>query len=239
MTDTFLTRVARPDDGACGVVTLEPRNGSTERVFEAEALLLAAGRRPNVEGLELDRVGVEWTHAGVVDERIADVGRRDLGGRRRRGGDPADAGCRLPGAGRGRGHVRRRPDDGLHAGSHLDLHRSRARGGRAHGGAGARQGLRHRTVTYAAQDILRPYYTLPRDASAVGLVKLVYERGSRRILGLHVVVRGGGELVQGWAFALGRGVTVDDVAYGHHAFPTVGEAVHYATDAVLAEASVA
>ena len=70
-------------------------------------------------------------------------------------------------------------------------------------------------------------------------MKLVFERGSRRLLGLHAVVRGGGEIVQGWALALAGGVTIDDIASGHYAFPTVGEAVHYAAEAALAPTPVA
>ena len=39
--------------------------------------------------------------------------------------------------------------------------------------------------------------------------------------------------------ALAAGVTIDDIAYGHYAFPTVGEAVHYAAEAALAPTPVA
>jgi pyruvate/2-oxoglutarate dehydrogenase complex dihydrolipoamide dehydrogenase (E3) component len=64
-------------------------------------------------------------------------------------------------------------------------------------------------------------------------VKLVFERASRRLLGLHAVARNGGELVQGWTFAIARGVTIDDIASGHYVFPTLGEAVHYAAEAAV------
>ena len=50
---------------------------------------------------------------------------------------------------------------------------------------------------------------------------------------------GGGEIVQGWALALAGGVTIDDIASGHYAFPTLGEAVHYAAEAALAPTPVA
>jgi dihydrolipoamide dehydrogenase len=91
------------------------------------------------------------------------------------------------------------------------------------------------TTSYPGSDLLRPYYTLPRDATAQGLVKLVFERGSRRLLGLHAVVQRGSEIVQGWTFAIARGVTLEDIALGHYAYPTIGEAVHYAAEASLAE----
>ena len=71
VTNTFVTRVAA-HDGARGIAaTLTPRDGAAERIVEAEVLLVASGRRPNVEGLALDRVGVETTRVGiVVDERM-------------------------------------------------------------------------------------------------------------------------------------------------------------------------
>jgi pyruvate/2-oxoglutarate dehydrogenase complex dihydrolipoamide dehydrogenase (E3) component len=94
------------------------------------------------------------------------------------------------------------------------------------------------TVTVHARDLLKPYYGIPRDEQPHGLVKLVYERSSNRLLGLHAVVRGGAELVQGYSVALRLGVTLEDVAFGHYAFPTIGEAVVYAAQAALAGAEV-
>src|SRR5207247_10518483 len=94
------------------------------------------------------------------------------------------------------------------------------------------------TPARAARALLPPYYRAERPR---GLVKLVYERDSRRLLGLHVVMRAASELVQGFAVALRLGVTVDDLARGHYAFPTYGEGIHYAAEAeaALARASVA
>ena len=240
VTDTFLAGVARPDDGARGVVaTLAPRDGSPERVVEVEALLLAAGRRPNVEGLELDRIGVETTRAGiVVDERM-----RTSADGIWAAGDVA-AGIQLTPVAAYQAQVAVADMFGADRATDYSLVPTAIFTDPELAAVGLTEeqardrGFDAGAVTYAAQDILRPYYTLPRDATALGLVKLVFERGSRRILGLHVVLRGGGELVQGWALALGRGVTVDDVAHGHYAFPTVGEAVHNAAEAALAEASV-
>jgi pyruvate/2-oxoglutarate dehydrogenase complex dihydrolipoamide dehydrogenase (E3) component len=99
----------------------------------------------------------------------------------------------------------------------------------------AERGFDVDTVTYAAKDLLRPYYV---DAPR-GLLKLVFERGSRRLLGLHAVVRGGSELVQGYAVALKLGATVDDVALAHYVFPSYGEGIHYAAETVLTAAAAA
>ena len=110
-----------------GVERVEPgvrvhlSDGAT---LEAERLLVATGRRPNVEGLGLEELGVEITQRGVeVDERlraaddvwaIGDVNRHRAVHARRQ----------VPGARRGGRHrrprARRLPRD---PGGHL--HRSR------------------------------------------------------------------------------------------------------------------
>jgi pyruvate/2-oxoglutarate dehydrogenase complex dihydrolipoamide dehydrogenase (E3) component len=48
-----------------------------------------------------------------------------------------------------------------------------------------------------------------------------------------VVARAASELIQGYAVALKLGATVDDIALGHYAFPTNGEAINYAAQAAL------
>ena len=48
------------------------------------------------------------------------------------------------------------------------------------------------------------------------------------MLGLHVVCRGAGDIVNGYTLALKLGVTVDEIASAHNAFPTFGEGVKYA-----------
>ncbi len=240
VTDTFVTRVAT-GDGARGIAaTLTPRNGAEERIVEADVLLVASGRRPNVEGLALDRVGVETTRAGiVVDERM----RTSTPGIWA-AGDVA-TGIQLTPVATYQAQMAvadmfggSRTTDFSLVPTSIFTDPELASVGLAEEEARDR-GFEVETATYAGSDILRPYYTLPRDAVAFGLVKLVYERGSRRLLGLHAVVRGGAEIVQGWAPALAGGVTIDDIAGGHYAFPTVGEAVHYAAEAALATIPVA
>jgi pyruvate/2-oxoglutarate dehydrogenase complex dihydrolipoamide dehydrogenase (E3) component len=58
-------------EGGQVAATIAPQNGSEPYEVRAEKLLLAAGRAPNVEGLNLEAVGVETTRAGIsVDERL-------------------------------------------------------------------------------------------------------------------------------------------------------------------------
>ena len=63
-----------------------------------------------------------------------------------------------------------------------------------------------------------------------GLFKLVYDGSTRRLLGVHVVARGGSDIVQGLAVAMKLGATVDDLAHVHHAFPTLAEGIKAAAE---------
>jgi mercuric reductase len=82
------------------------------------------------------------------------------------------------------------------------------------------------TAAQALTNVTRSQYVAERH----GLYKLVYERGSRRLLGLHVVSRGASDIVQGFAFALRAGSTVDDLAQMHHVYPSWGEGVKGAAE---------
>jgi mercuric reductase len=63
-----------------------------------------------------------------------------------------------------------------------------------------------------------------------GLFKIVFDRASRRVLGLHVVSRNAGDIVQGFSIGLSLGATVEDLAGMHHVFPTFGEGVKAAAE---------
>jgi dihydrolipoamide dehydrogenase len=62
---------ARNESGKI-LLSLGPaRDPGPELTIEAEALLVAAGRRPNTEGLALDMAGVHYTSRGIpANERM-------------------------------------------------------------------------------------------------------------------------------------------------------------------------
>ena len=66
-----------------------------------------------------------------------------------------------------------------------------------------------------------------------GLFKVVFDRASRNVLGLHVVSRNAGDVVQGLALGLKLGATVEELAAMHHVFPTFGEGVKAAAAQAL------
>jgi pyruvate/2-oxoglutarate dehydrogenase complex dihydrolipoamide dehydrogenase (E3) component len=63
-----------------------------------------------------------------------------------------------------------------------------------------------------------------------GLFKVVFDTTSRRVLGIHVVSRNAGDIVQGLSLGLRLGATVEDLATMHHVFPTFGEGVKAAAE---------
>jgi len=50
------------------------------------------------------------------------------------------------------------------------------------------------------------------------------------VLGLHVLSRNAGDIVQGFSLGLRLGATVDDLAAMHHVFPTFGEGIKAAAE---------
>jgi mercuric reductase len=219
-TGTTVSRVRR-EDGAI-VATI----GEDE--LRVDQVLLASGRAPNVEQLDLDRAGIDRTRAGIsVDARLrtsadgvwaagdvtgllqftpiaqyqARIAVDDMFGSN---GAQADYDY-LPTA------IFTDPE--LAA---VGLTEQEAR----------EQGLDVATAVHPIRYVQRASYTDTKR----GLYKLVWERESRRMLGLHLVCRNASDIVQGLGVALKLGATVDDLARMHHAFPTWGEGVKAAAE---------
>jgi mercuric reductase len=201
------------------------------REIRVSKLLLASGRAPNVEALHLDELGIEHERAGIrVDELMRTSvdgiwAAGDVTGRyqftpiaqyqaRIAIGDmfdldpaPADYSV-LPTA------IFTEPE--LAA---VGLTEQEARD----------QGIDHEVVTHDIQYVQRSAYKEQRR----GLYKIVYETGTRRVLGLHVVAPNGGDIVNGFSLALRLGATVEDLAAMHHVFPTFAEGVKAAAEQAM------
>ena len=52
--------------GKAAKVTVEPAAGGAEEVLDADVVLVAIGRRPNTDGLALDRIGLELNQRGQI-----------------------------------------------------------------------------------------------------------------------------------------------------------------------------
>jgi mercuric reductase len=197
------------------------------RTLTVSHVLLASGRTPNLEELRLDAVGVEAGRRGIV---VDDHQRTSVPGIWA-AGDCAAGPQFTPTA----QYQARIAVDDMYDGSRaadysvlptaiftdpelgaVGLTEAEARA----------QGHDVGVATHPLRAVTRAqYYGATR-----GLYKIVYDRGSRRVLGVHVVSRGASDIVGGLAVALGLGATVDDLARVHHVYPSYSEGLKAAAE---------
>jgi mercuric reductase len=226
VTDSLVERVAR--DGSEIVATIAPKDGGGPRELRVDRILVAAGRQPNLETLDLERAGVEYEKSGItVDEHL----RTSTAGIWA-AGDVTGIAQFTPVA---QYQARIAIDDMFSPNGRAADYSALptaiftdpelASVGLAEHEA-AERGLEFETVVHPLENVTRATYTNAKH----GLFKLVFERSSRRLLGLHVVARNASDIVQGYGVAMRLGATVDDLARAHHAFPTFGEGVKAAAE---------
>jgi len=198
-----------------------------ENRYEAEQVLVATGRRPRTAGLGLDDVGVSVGRLGEVrvDEHL-------------RTSNP-----RVWAAGDATGH----PEFVYVAAKHGSLIVANAfdeAGKSVDYRALPRITFTNPTIASAgmteqqaeAQGIDCTCRSLDLDQvprtlvsrSTHGVVKLVVERDSRRVIGLHMVGDGAGDVILAGVYAIQAGMTIDDLADAWNPYLTLGEAVHWA-----------
>ena len=223
--------IVRFERGAEGAVAVARSADGEEARIPCEAVLVAVGRRPNVEGLDLERAGVEWDDRGVkVDGALHTAGRRVWA-------------C---GDAIGRG-----------AFSHIAEYEAKlvARSIFVGGPAAVRARARYEVMPWAtftdpelasvglteaeAQARgLRPIVLrqpFAQDDRALvegegrGLVKLVVAPGLRgKLLGAQILGPRAGELIQEFTLALEQGLGVRDIADSIHVYPTLSMACQHA-----------
>jgi mercuric reductase len=226
LTSTTTTRFVR--DGDEIVATLDPAG---ER--RVALVLVATGRKPDLEQLDLDRAGVAYERRGIVVDdhlRTTTAGIWAAGdvATRYQFTPIAQYEARLavldmftddaPAADYSALPTAIFTDPEL---ASVGLSEEAARDA----------GLEFGTATYPLANVTRAQYY---DAKQ-GLYKLVFDPRTAKVLGIHVVCRGASDVVQGLAPALRLGVTVDDLAHAHHTYPSFGEGVKAAAERALAQ----
>ncbi len=203
------------------------------RRWEADELLVAVGRQPNVEGLGLEALGVEIGPRGVVvDERMRTnvpsiYVAGDLAGRYLFTHSAAYEGVRavrdmfFPGKGKVTAGV---PwctftDPEL---AHAGLTEAEARTQHGDDVQVWRQDLAHNDRAQA-------------DGTKQGAIVCITAKG--RIVGAHVLAPAAGEMIHEFALAIERGMKLADLAAFVHVYPTVGTAIgQLAGEAAFAKA---
>ena len=202
------------------------------RTITVSHVLLASGRVPNVEELGLDRIGVEAERRGiVVDEQL----RTSVEGIWAVG--DVVAGPQFTPVAQYQARIAVNDMFGGTA-RHTDygamptaIFTDPELGGIGLTEAEARAaGHNVDVVKHPLPSLTRAQYTRTRH----GLFKIVFDPGSRHVLGVHVVSRGASDIVGSLAPALELGVTVDRLALVHHVYPSFSEGLKAAAERALA-----
>ncbi|SLN25375.1 dihydrolipoyl dehydrogenase family protein [Oceanibacterium hippocampi] len=202
------------------VVTLAGKGGGDPREIRGSHLLVAAGRRPNVDGLDLEKAGIEYDKGGIsVDRRMRTTNRKVFAV-----GDVAGGPQFTHVAGYQAGIVIRNALFRLPA--KVDYAAlpwvtftdpELAQVGLAEDAARERHGR---------ISILRwPYAENDRaqtEGLTDGLIKVIVGRRGR-ILGASIVGAQAGELIQPWGLAIANGLKIGAMAGAMVAYPTLGE----------------
>jgi pyruvate/2-oxoglutarate dehydrogenase complex dihydrolipoamide dehydrogenase (E3) component len=220
-----LVKRARRNAGEI-TVTIAPRDGSAGREVRVSKILLASGRVPNLEGLNVEGLGIETTKLGIaVDEHM----RTSVDGIWAAGDIDAVAQLTPVAQYQARVAVADMFDGDGPAADYSVLPTSIFTDPELAG-----VGLTEEQAREAGHDVEVVRNEFVKRFAFIGarggLFKIVFDRETRRVLGLHVVSRSAGEIVQGLSLGLRLGATVDDLATMHHIFPTFGEGVKAAAE---------
>ncbi len=214
------TEVVRVEKTANGIRVMIKKDGQ-EQAVDGSHLLVAAGRRPNVDGMDLEKAGVVFSPKGIeVDARLRTSNKKIFAI-----GDVA-GGYQFT-------HVA-----GYHAGVVIKNALFRLPSKADHRYVPwvtytapelAQVGLTEEQARKAHGDEIRvltwPYTENDRaqaERATQGLVKAVTTKKGK-ILGCGIVGRQAGELIQIWVLALSKGLKVGDIAQLIAPYPTLGE----------------
>jgi mercuric reductase len=223
---SFVKRVVREGDEI--VATIEPREGEGSRELRVTSVLLASGRVPNVEALGLEGVGIERHKLGItVDEHM----RTSVEGIWAAGDVTGTYQLTPIAQYQARIAIADMFDENGAAADYSILPTAIFTDPELAGvglteGEAQEQDLDYEVVVQPLKNVTRSQYIEAKH----GLFKLIVDRESRKVLGLHVVSRAASDVVQGFSLSLKFGATADDFAQMHHVYPTWGEGVKAAAE---------
>ncbi|MHB8312888.1 MAG: mercury(II) reductase [Candidatus Dormibacteria bacterium] len=228
-TSAGLSRVGRGPGGVAAVMA-----DGTE--LRADSLLMATGRRPNSAGLGLEMVGVGLGRLGevLVDSRLQTANPRVWAA-----GDVTGAPQFVYVAG---AHGKMVVDNAFFAAGREVDYRHLPRVTFTSPNI-ASVGLTEAQVAEAGLDCtcrVLPLAYLPRalvNRDTRGLVKIVAERGSGLVLGIHMIGANAGDAILAATYALEAGMTVDQIARTWAPYLTMSEGIKLAAQAFRTDVS--
>lgn len=226
----FLNTTIRRTHKEKGGKVLDFTTGRREETVEVDEILVGAGRRPNVEGLNLEEVGVRYdAKKGVlVDDYLRTTNRRIYAG-----GDicmdwkfthAADAAARII--------IQNSLFLGRKKLSALIMPWCTYTDPEiAHVGLYQRDASRKGIATDTFETPLDSMDRALADGENEGFVKIHVQKKSDKILGATVVARHAGEMISEITLAMVRGAGLGTIANVIHPYPTQAEAIKRTADA--------
>jgi dihydrolipoamide dehydrogenase len=226
-TSTKVTGVAVK--GKKATVTVEPAAGGAVETIEADAVLVAIGRRPNTEGLGLDKIGLELNKRGQIetDHEFA---------------------TKVPGVWAvgdvipGPMLAHKSEDEGIAVAENIagltglvnhDVIPSVVYTHPEIAGVGlTEEQAKERGEVKIGKFPMLANSRAKAIAETEGFVKIIADAASDKVLGVWIIAAPAGTMIAQAAQAMEFGATSEDIAYTCHAHPTHNEAVKEAAMAV-------
>jgi pyruvate/2-oxoglutarate dehydrogenase complex dihydrolipoamide dehydrogenase (E3) component len=210
-------------------VRVEISSPAGEEVLEAEALLVAAGRLPNVEGLGLAEAGVAFSKKGVTVDAHLRTSQPHIYAAGDVAGGPqfthvADHHARVVVRNILTPVLKSKADTSVLPWctftspevGRVGLSETEAK----------KAGIAHDVWTQPLAEVDRAIV----ESETQGFAKVITEKGSDRILGAAIVAERGGDLVHEIVVAMRAGVGLKDLSGTIHAYPTYAELTRRAAD---------
>ncbi|MEO0515179.1 MAG: FAD-dependent oxidoreductase, partial [Planctomycetota bacterium] len=204
-------------------LTVEKSAGGDEQKLEASHVLVAIGRRPNTDGLALDKAGLQVNNRGQIEiehdfrtkvDGVWAIGDVVPGPMLAHKAEEEGVAC-VEMIATGHGHI-----DYNTVPSVVYTHPEIASVGRSE------EQLKADGVAYHKGKF--PFMANGR-ARAIdqieGMVKILADKITDRVLGVHIIGQSAGDLIAECATAMAFGASSEDIARACHAHPTLNEAV--------------
>jgi dihydrolipoamide dehydrogenase len=211
------------------LVTIEPAKGGAARVLEAEVVLVAIGRKPVTADVGLDSVGVKRDQRGFIltdhfktnVENVYAIGDCTLGPMLAHKAEEEGIAVAQIVAGQW-GHV------------HYDVIPGVVYTDPEVAGVGkTEEELKAAGVEYKVGKF--PFMANSRartNHETEGMVKVLEDVATKRVVGVHMIGKGVGEIIGEVCVAMEFGASAEDIARTCHAHPTMAEALREAAKGV-------
>ena len=196
--------------------------GGNRKAAETEVVAIVAGRRPNTAGLGLETTAIRSGRHGVVVDATLQTGEPGIYATGDLVGDPMFAHWATAQALAVARHLLGAPAEFPRPEHNSAVIFSYPEIGMV--------GLTEEAARAGGMEVAVAEYDYAADARAQisgdadGLLRIVYARDSRRVVGVHVLVEGAADLMGEAALAVRLGTTVDELAEAIHPHPTLTEA---------------